>query len=372
MAHQQRKAFKDWFDRGAALALARQISRVYPAFDEKRFIRHCTRKLNSLEFNARVGQFADALAACLPDDYGKAIGIVKRSLPPKLPDCEAVTDGWLQWPVGQYIANHGQSHFDESMHAMVELTQRFSAEFAIRPFVEHQAEATFKFLSLNIDHPSPHVRRWCSEGTRTRLPWGKKLVSLIEDPSPVWPILEALKDDDELYVRRSVANSLNDLSKDHPGAVLALCKRWSKNNSSSTEWVIRHALRGMIKAGDAGALALIGFNKPEKITAELRISPTKIKIGESIALQLALKNTSARPQLLLVDYIVYYQGKQGSKRAKVFKWKTLKLAAGESAEIIKKHPMRLTTIRALYAGRHRVELQINGIVVASENFSLNL
>lgn len=370
MEKQERKPFKDWFDRAAAVALGKQIGSVYPEFDQQAFVRYSVKKITTLEFNDRVKQFAAAMSATLPDHYPDAISIVKKSLPSLLPGVESITDGWLQWPIGQYIADYGQDHFAESMDAMTELTKRFSSEFAVRPFVEHQSDATFDYLYQLLDDPNPHVRRWCSEGCRTRLPWGSKLHELIADPAPVWPILDALKDDDALYVRRSVANNLNDLSKDHPKAVLARCKVWSRDKNPNTDWVVKHALRGLIKAGDSRALAIIGFKKPNNLTAKLDVKPVKIKIGESLTVSASVENRSSRRQELLIDYVVHYNGKLGGERPKVFKWKTIGLAARQSITIDKKHPMRLTTIRALYPGAHRIELQINGEIVAEKVFQL--
>lgn len=370
MAQKEAKPFKDWFDRKAAVALGQQIGSAHPDFDQQLFVRHCVKKITPLEFNARVKQFAAAMALTLPDHYPDAISVVKKSLPPSLPGYESITDGWLQWPVGQYIADYGQDHFAESMDAMAELTKRFSSEFAVRPFVEHQSDATFDYLYQLLDDPNPHVRRWCSEGCRTRLPWGNKLHDLIADPSPIWPILDALKDDDEIYVRRSVANNMNDLSKDHPKDVMAHCKAWRKEKSLKVDWVIKHALRGLIKAGDSQALALIGFNRPSSIGAVVGVSPRKVKIGESLTVSAIIKNESTRQQALLIDYVVHYKGKLTAERSKVFKWKTFNLAAGQSITLDKKHPMRLTTIRALYPGAHRIELQINGRIVASTDFQL--
>lgn len=370
MAQQQRTAFKDYFDRAAAKAMAGQIAGAYPDFDKAKFIRHCTGNLASLEYHDRVKKFSAAMKKTLPDHYPDAVAILQKSLPPLLPGCESITDGWLQWPVGQFIADNGVQHFSESMDAMHALTQRFSAEFAVRPFVEHQPQATFCHLYTLLDDPSPHVRRWCSEGTRTRLPWGNKLHGLIADPSPVWPVLDALCNDDSLYVRRSVANNLNDLSKDHPEAVLKRCKLWRKDKSENVDRVIKHGLRGLIKAGDPQALSIIGFGKPVKIEATLKATPGKIRIGESTLMKAVVENKSARAQDLMIDYIVYYQGKNGGERAKVFKWKTISLAKKQQIVLEKKHPMRITSIRALYAGRHRLALQINGAIVASGAFRL--
>lgn len=366
----EKKSHKDWFDRGAAKALAAQLAAADQKFDSKSFVKCCCKALGDLEFNARVKQFADAMAVSLNDDYPRAIAIVQKSLPEPLPDCKSVTDGWLQWPVGQFIADCGLDHFDESMQCMVELTQRFSAEFAIRPFVERYPDQTFEFLYSRVDDLNPHVRRWCSEGVRTRLPWGGNLKGLIADPSPIIPILEALKDDREIYVRKSVANSLNDLSKDHPALVLKLCKRWSKNSNDGRDWIIKQGLRALIKQGDSGALTLTGFKAPEKIVVSLGLNNKRIKIGDSVELQVSLENASQREQNLLLDYVVHYKAKGEKARFKVFKWKNFELAAGKTLTMKKLHPMKQTSVRALYPGMHTVKLQLNGHRMSSVEFEL--
>ncbi len=369
-AKPERKPFKDWFDPAAARALAAQVRGAWSRFDAAAFQRRATKGLAKLEFAGRVQQFSDALAAGLPDDIPRALGILTKSLPPVLPNCDAVTDGWLQWPVGQFVADHGVPHFEPSMVAMTELTQRFSSEFAVRPFVEQCPEPTFARLMSLTTHASPHVRRWCSEGVRTRLPWGKKLRALVDDPSPIWPILEALEDDDELYVRRSVANNLGDIAKDHPDAAVAWAKRCAARGGAGRTWLVKHGLRTLIKAGDPGALAVVGFGPAKKLDATLKVSPRKISIGDSVELSAQLQTSFSRAQELMVDYVVHYVRKGGKSSGKVFKWKTTRLPARGRVDLQKKHAMKTTTIRALYPGRHTVELQVNGARVAEAAFTL--
>ena len=366
----ERKPFKNWFDKEAAKALATQVSGVYPSFDKIKFVRLANRKLHELEFNERVQQFSDALAETLPTSIPTSLKILTRSLPPPLLDCEAVTDGWLQWPIGQFIANYGLDHFETSMHAMIELTQRFSSEFAVRPFVERYPERTFARMLELVGHSNPHVRRWCSEGVRPRLPWGRKLRTLVSDPTPIWPILDALKDDHEIYVRRSVANNLNDIAKDHPKLVVQRCTGWSKNSTKNRDWVIRHGLRSLIKAGDPASLALIGYFPPKKFSAKLTIRPKKIAIGDSVELKAELETASDCAQDLLLDYVVHFVRKSDRTSAKVFKWRSLQLPAHGSTTLTKRHPMKKTTVRTLYAGVHLIELQVNGQTCAQASFRL--
>lgn len=366
----ERKAFKDWFDREAAKALAAQVRGAWPEFDARAFVRRATRDLNELEMAGRVNQFAASLREGLPPTIPRALQVLTRSLPPAMENCEAITDGWLQWPVGQFIADYATDHVEPAMRAMVALTKRFSSEFAVRPFVEADpAGMGARLLDLTGD-ANPHVRRWCSEGMRTRLPWGRKLHALIDDPAPIWPILEALRDDPERYVQRSVANNLNDLSKDHPKAVIARCKAWQRGATQARSWTMRHALRTLVKAGDPAALALTGFGPPRSLRASLGCAPTAIGIGESVVLELELTTHARSAQSLAVDYVVHYVRTRGKTSEKVFKWKTLELEPGGSVQLRKRHPMRPTTIRALYPGAHRIEVQVNGKRLAETSFVL--
>ena len=366
---EQRKAYKDYFDTEAIARLADQVGRVHTAMDRRKFKRLCARDLDSLEFHSRVIQFSRAFRETLPESNRKAIEILARSLPDPLPDCESVNDGWLQWPIGQFIADYGLQEFDASFEAMIELTKRFTSEFAVRPFVEKHPKQTFRRLGKLTRDKNPHVRRWCSEGVRPRLPWGKKLTDLVQEPDPVFPILEQLKDDEELYVRRSVANNLNDIAKDHPQRVIRNCQNWS-DGPEERQWVIRHALRTLIKDGDQRALKLIGFGAPKSLKSRLGVSPKQTKIGGHVTLRAALSNGSNRAQRVMLDFVVHYVRQKKMTSEKVFKWKSLELAPGETLSLEKRLSMRETTVRALYPGRHRVDLQINGVRMASATFQL--
>ena len=364
------KAFKDWFDAAAARALAAQVHVAWSGFDRDAFERRATEGLSALAFSGRVQQFSDALAAGLPAEIPRALGILTDALPPVLPDCEGVTDGWLQWPVGQFIADHGLPRFEASMRAMIELTQRFSSEFAVRPFVEQRPVETFARLLGLTAHASPHVRRWCSEGVRPRLPWGRVLKALVADPAPIWPILDALRNDPERYVQRSVANTLGDIAKDHVEAAVAWAEACVESGGEDQRWIAKHGLRGPIKAGHAGALAVIGFRSPKRVSATLDATPKAVKIGESVQLRATITTTHRRSQPLLVDYVVHYVRKAKASVGKTFKWTTVELAPGGQAELTKTHGMKPTTIRALYPGRHRVELMVGGEVLAEAVFTM--
>jgi 3-methyladenine DNA glycosylase AlkC len=367
----KRKAYKDWFDAAAADSLAKQIGTVHPAFPRKAFLRQALANIESLGFHGRVEQFSRALKSTLPEDTQAALAILTESLPPVLPDTEAVTDGWRQWPVGHFIGAHGLPHFEEAMVAIRELTRRFTSEFAIRPFIAAYPEKTLGRLLEWTADPCPHVRRLCSEGARPRLPWGAHLVNLIADPSPALPLLEALKDDPSLYVRRSVSNHLNDIARDHPETALSLAKAWSRGATAERQWIIRRGLRNLIKAGHPRALALLGFAPVEGLRTKFEVVPGEISIGESVRLRLTIENTGPAPVRLLLDYAVTYVRRVAGTGRKVFKWTTVELSPGQKETLEKRHPMRPTSVRALYPGDHYVEIQVNGISLDRAAFHLS-
>ncbi|MDO9319807.1 MAG: DNA alkylation repair protein [Gammaproteobacteria bacterium] len=245
--------------------LAHNILLVYPQFDEALFRRVALEGLEPIGILERGQQLARALRQCLPDKYETAIEILLASLTPPLVKTDDLGLAvFFYLPHVCFVAeygldprgNGGHDPFEISMLAQYELTKRFSAEFSIRPFLIQQQERTLSRLLEWTSDPDPHVRRLCSEGARPRLPWAMRIPAFIVNPDPVLPILESLRNDQWLYVRRSVANHLGDIAKDHPGVVLATCERWLAEASTEMKWLIRHALRYPAKKGDAAALQL--------------------------------------------------------------------------------------------------------------------
>ncbi len=256
---------KHLLDVEAVNCLAHNMALVYPAFDGDGFCQAALQDLEPLGLMERGSRLARALRGFLPSRYADAVEVLLASLTAPL----ASTDGnglevFFYLPHTLFVAEYGlepdgkqgEDPFEISMRAQYELTRRFSAEFSIRPFLIRQQERTLEKLSAWLDDPCPHVRRLCSEGTRPRLPWATRIPSFIVDPQPVLPILEALRNDDSLYVRRSVANHLGDIAKDHPQWVYDLCERWLNGASSELKWVIRHALRHPAKKADPRALRI--------------------------------------------------------------------------------------------------------------------
>ncbi len=365
----ERKAFKDWFDMAAARALASQFRLAWGSFDEDAFCQRAAEGLEGLGFHERVKQFSRALREALPEKPGEAMEVIRASLPPVLSGAHSISEGWLQWPIGQWIADYGFDDYEGAMALMLELTQRFSSEFAVRPFLARRPDETLERLLDWTSHPSEHVRRWCSEGARPRLPWGQRLAAFEEAPWPTLPILEALKDDPSGYVQLSVGNHLNDLGKTNPEMVVALSGRWLEELPGRRK-VVERALRTLVKQGHRGALELLGFGAPEAIKVAFKVEPRRVRIGGAIQLWARIGAKRGVATEVLVDYGIHFQRRVGGLGRKVFKWKRLSLPAGETVELTREHKMVETTVRTLNPGIHKVDIQINGEVATELEFEL--
>lgn len=363
-------AFKLWFDAALVERIAAKFANVDAGFDASGFIAQCLAGLDELELKDRVRHITTALRSHLGDDYPMAIDRILAVIPPGKATAEEVSDGFELWPYCHYVQTYGLDHLDVSMHAMFELTQRFSAEFAVRPFLIRYPSEVLERLQHWTTHPNPHVRRWISEGTRPRLPWGMRLQAFVDDPAPILPLLEALRHDPEEYVRRSVANNLNDIAKDHPEMVVEIAARWWADSNDTERRMIKHALRTLVKNGDAAALAILGFDTAAIAVEAFDVTPKTLRMGGSVELTLRLRSEGISGQKLLIDYAIHHRKANGSTSPKVFKWTTRELEAGEVLELSKSHSMRKVTTRKYYAGEHAVEVLINGTSVAKRQFVL--
>jgi 3-methyladenine DNA glycosylase AlkC len=251
------------------------------------------------------------------------------------------------------------------------VTKRFTAEFSIRAYIDRYPERTLAVLRDWANDDNVHVRRLVSEGTRPRLPWAPRLRRFQADPTPVLELLEMLKDDPEEYVRRSVANNLNDISKDHPGLVVALAGDWWSNGDSNRRRLVRHGLRTMVKAGDPGALAVLGFGQDSPVeVVSVSIAPVAASIGDSVKVTIELQNPGDIPGRALVDLVVHFVKANGSASPKVFKGGELEIEPAESATITKTISLRQHSTRTHYPGRHVVEVQVNGTVRPGGHFDV--
>ncbi|GLR63799.1 DNA alkylation repair protein [Marinospirillum insulare] len=342
--------------------IADQIKAVDASFQDQAFIKTALIGYEKLSLMERGQQIAKSLETYLPADYEEAIGILVASMGPRLErDMGNGMAPFIYLPHSFYIANYGLNHFEASMQAIYQLTKRFTGEFCIRPFLEQHTQATLERLHLWAEDECHYVRRLASEGPRPRLPWASHLPAFKKDPSPVLALLEKLKDDPELYVRRSVANNLNDIGKDHPKLLLATTKSWLKGADKNRLWLIRHALRSLVKQSHPKALEQLGYGQtPQVEITQVSFTPKTIKLGEAVELSFELHSKSKQAQKLLIDFCVYFVKANATSSGKVFKLKTLTLP-GNSAEILKKKiSFAKINTRKHYPGEHLVELLING------------
>ncbi|HEX6719939.1 MAG TPA: DNA alkylation repair protein [Burkholderiaceae bacterium] len=372
--------FKNLIHEGTVRSMAAHLSRVDPGFEAARFQRRALRGLTTLELKARAMQLCAALEDTLPTDFSAAADRLEAALgtpsdplaPPHAPARDDGLRGWCLWAAGEFVARRGLAHPERALAALHAITQRFTAEWAIRPFVQQHAGLTFATLARWAHDDSAHVRRLVSEGTRPRLPWGIQLRELIADPSPTLPLLRALQDDVNDYVRRSVANHLNDIAKDHPDLVVGWLQNHLHDAPPERRALLRHACRTLIKNGHAPTLKAWGQGQPLRGSASLTLSPTRARVGDTLTLYLELRSTAARPQSLLIDYVWHRMLANGNTAPKVFKGWQVELGGGETALLTKRHSLREVTTRRNYPGRHRIEVVVNGRSVAQADFELKL
>ncbi|MCH0542867.1 DNA alkylation repair protein [Streptomyces sp. MUM 203J] len=314
--------------------------------------------LDGLGFSARVAAVRDAVLEDLPDRYRET----ERVLRAALEDPEFT--GWMTFPVNEAVAVRGTAApdaFEPALELLAALTPRLTAESAVRPFLRSDLRRALRLMTPWTGHADEHVRRLVSEGTRPRLPWAPRLTELVTDPSPALPLLDALHRDPSDYVRRSVANHLNDISRDHPAVAVATAARWLRQDGT-TERLVRRGLRTLVKAGDPRALTLLGHSPdaPVDVTGPA-LHSTEIRIGDQLVFDCAVTNTGDRPTSVVVDYVVHHMKANGTRTPKVFKLTTRALAPGERWTATRRHSFRPITTRRYHEGVHLVRLQVNGV-----------
>jgi 3-methyladenine DNA glycosylase AlkC len=356
--------------------IAGHLEKHLRAFDRGAYEASILAVLPELELKQRAQLIADHTHAVLPSDVCARNEILEAMLYPgegvgiDVPSNEQGIRGWGLMPLGMVVGQHGLVEFDGSMALLREMTKRATAEFDVRHFLIADQDRALAIMNDWIGDPSVHVRRLVSEGTRPRLPWGMQLKRLIEDPSPVLPFLETLRDDPEEYVRRSVANHLNDIAKDHPDLVADLAKDWMAGADGNRQRLVRHACRTLIKQGHPGALKALGLNAPEVRLEALAADTPSVVFGQALEFSARITSRSAKPQPLVIDYLVHFRKANGALAGKVFKWKKVQLQPGETLLLQRKHSIRSITTRKYYAGEQELSLRINGQDFGKAGFEL--
>ncbi|HTV67335.1 MAG TPA: DNA alkylation repair protein [Rhizobiaceae bacterium] len=356
---------KEIFNRERLSHIATETAAVSPGFDTKRFMKLATRDLDGLSIMQRMRQVATSLHETLPGGFKKNADILSALAP-------RVNHSFAAISLSEYIALYGESDFDRSMDALKHLTRFGSSEFAIRHFLVRDLEKALAVMRRWAEDENEHVRRLASEGCRPRLPWSFQIKELLGNPEPAAPILDALKADPAIYVRKSVANHLNDITKDRPDWVLDRLSYWPRDNVH-TAWIMKQALRTLIKKGNAGALALVGASGKAEVRVDLfAVTPKKITLGDRIRIDAKITSTSDGPQRLVIDYAVHYVKKKSDAGRKVFKLKEIDLAAGATIDLSISQTVKDFTTRKHAAGDHKIELMINGVVLATSGFDLKI
>lgn len=361
-------ALKDMFNRQSVGELAGAICKVHPVFPTDKFIQGVfDDRWEELALKQRIRRIALNLGKTLPRDYLAALEILKKALP------YLEEQGFEKMVFPDFVEVYGLDDWDSSLPALEFFTQHMSAEFAIRPFIARYPEKTINQMLAWTDHPHHGVRRLASEGCRPRLPWGMRLQDLVVEPSPIFPILEKLKDDPREEIRRSVANNLNDISKDHPDLIVEILGKWQNPNDPDRSRLIKHALRTLLKDGHPGALNLLGFSStPEIIVENIDLEPSQITLGEDVVFSFEIQSTGINEQELMVDYLIHFMKANGTHSPKVFKLSQKTIQPGERIKITRKHGIKPITTRKYYPGVQTFQPQVNGKVFGKVDVVLKM
>jgi len=343
--------------------VARAVAAEAPCFDAAAFTRAVLGSgWADLELKDRMRRIAAALQAHLPGNYRQQLSVIGRAAPP--------FSGFEGMFFPDFVEQFGRDDWEASMAVLEHLTRYSSGEFAVRPFIVAQQARTLARMLDWAGHADEHVRRLASEGSRPRLPWGMRLPALIADPAPLVPILEKLHADPSEMVRRSVANNLNDIAKDHPAFVLDLARRWH-GDSVATDALLKHACRTLLKRGDAGALRLFGHDHGARVKiGDFRLAAARLPIGGTLGFGFTVTLTQGEPAKLRIEYAVDFVKANDSTSRKVFKIGERNYAAGETARIERRHRFTDFSTRRHYPGAHRIAVIVNGVERAARTLRL--
>ena len=338
------------------------IKNIYPEFEKPAFLKLVFNKnWDSLELKKKMRHTTLCLSKTLPDDYIKALNILKKAAP--------YVKGFEAMVLPDYVEVFGIEYWELSLPALGYFTKYSSSEFAIRPFLVEDPDKVMVFMSQWAEDSNENVRRFASEGCRPRLPWAMALPQFKKNPGPIIPILEKLKDDDFEFVRRSVANNLNDISKDNPDIVLEICERWY-GQSHRTDWIIKHCCRSLLKAGNKRALMLFGYGDPSHMSIEkLALENTTILIGEYVRFSFQLVVAGKNESTVRLEYGIDYVKANGKHSRKIFKITENTYSPGYYS-FSRKHSFANMTTRKHYKGNHNIAVIINGKEKAKVSFEV--
>lgn len=367
-------ALKDGFSAATVEGIARQVRAASSRFDAAAFMAYCMAGFDELSLMTRVRRVAEGLQQALPADFEQALAVVEKALgpaPADSPEGEGIA-AFRRAPFLEFVALAGVSEPGLALPALQRLTRHFSAEFAIRPFLDQHLDATLAHAERWVGDADWRVRRLASEGTRPLLPWGKHVMALKREPGRCLALIAPLATDDSEVVRRSAANHLNDVSRLDVALALQHAESWSAQAGEAGLQTVRHALRTLVKSGDPRALGLLGYHVEASVKlARFRCSSKQVRIGEAITLSFELHSEAGEPVLACVDYAIRYAGaREGADRYKVFKGANLQLLPRQAQKFAFRRDFVPRTTRRLYPGRHEAEVLVNGAVLGTVGFEL--
>ncbi|NOT78702.1 MAG: DNA alkylation repair protein [Bacteriovoracaceae bacterium] len=360
--------FKNKINIDTARQISQNIKRHYPEFNDTLFHKNINSELTDLELKDRIRFLAKKLHLFLPTDFKISAKILKKAV-----GDHSTLSGFNVWPLTEYISNYGEDELDLSLEVLKEMTKVFTSEFAVRAFFIKNPNRTLKIFKHWAQDENEHVRRLVSEGSRPLLPWGQKISEFVNSPKLTIELLELLKNDESLYVRKSVANHLNDHSKNHPDLVVKTLQSWKKSDpkNKNIEWIIRHASRTLVKKAHPKALELHGVSSKKINVLSLKLKKNQIKINESLEISVTIQNKSKAKSLVILDVDLHLLKANNSHNIKCFKGKKVSLDAEEKILVILKVPLKKVTTRTYYSGVQYLSCKINGISTPKKSFKLD-
>lgn len=342
------------------------IQSVYPVFPVDEFVDATVDdSWDDLELMARGRKLTESLVKYLPADYKEALEIIDKIVDNHAMD---ITVMGMSFPDYVEINGLGEENFDFSMDALEKYTTYWSSEFAVRPFIINHEERMMKKMYLWSKHENEHVRRLSSEGCRPQLPWAQSLPAFKKDPAPIFPILEQLKTDPSQYVRKSVANNMNDISKTHPELVAKLAKDWYGQNEY-TDWIIKHGCRTLLKKGNRHVLDIFGYHDAAIQVEGLSADAKSISIGEDMIFSFTIN--AKEDTKIRIEYGIDYVKASGKRSRKIFQISESSLKENVKKEYNKKHSFADVSTRKHYPGKHSFTLIVNGVEKGTLDFDLN-
>ena len=352
--------------------LTTSIEEVLPAFDKQEFVENIfANGWEEKELKERMRHVTLTLNKYLTDDFDKDVEFLLELIP-ILKRIGFGSDHLAFIFLPDYIEVYGVDYYERSVSAMEEITQFITCEFAVRPFfLKYHEQMTQQMLQWSL-HENLHVRRLASEGIRPRLPWAMAVPILKTNPEPIFPILENLKDDSSEYVRRSVANNLNDISKDHQKEVITLIKKWNKDTKERQK-LIKHAARTLLKQGNKEVMSLFGFGAVDLIQINnLTVKTPLVRVGEYMEFEFELINNNESDSKIRLEYAIYFLKANGTWSKKVFKISEKNYPANSNTIVNKKQSFKPITTRRYYEGKHEVSVIINGVEFQKLAFQIKI